>query len=198
MDFSQFDYAYAISGGIGSGKSSVCNILATLGYKVLDADKIAHQVLREQSQKVIEVFGERIVGEGGINRKALGEIVFEDRDKLEQLQNILNPYIYQELFSQCQQLEREKKPYFVEIALLFEQRERLNFRHKILITAPKEVILQRVQERDGTSQMQVLQRIASQLPSEEKIPYASEVIENDSDFLGLERKIEKWVRGIVS
>lgn len=198
MDFSQFDYAYAISGGIGSGKSSVCNILATLGYKVLDADKIAHQVLREQSQKVIEVFGERIVGEGGINRKALGEIVFEDRDKLEQLQNILNPYIYQELFSQCQQLEREKKPYFVEIALLFEQRERLNFRHKILITAPKEVILQRVQERDGISQTQILQRIASQLPSEEKIPYASEVIENDSDFLGLERKIEKWVRGIVS
>lgn len=197
MDFSQFDYAYAISGGIGSGKSSVCKILSTLGYEVLDADKIAHQVLEKQSKKVIEVFGEGIVKEGeGINRRALGEIVFKDKDKLEQLQNILNPHIYQELFSQCQRLEGERKPYFVEIALLFEQREVLNFKHKILITAPKDIILQRVQERDKLSESQVLQRIASQLPNEEKIPYASEVMENDCDLASLRAKIEGWVRGL--
>lgn len=197
MDFSQFDYAYAISGGIGSGKSSVCKILSTLGYEVLDADKIAHQVLEKQSKEVIEVFGGGIVKEGGgINRKALGEIVFKDKDKLEQLQNILNPYIYQELFSQCQRLEGERKPYFVEIALLFEQRQALNFKHKILITAPKDIILQRVQERDKLSESQVLQRIASQLPNEEKIPYASEVIENDYDLASLRAKIEGWVRGL--
>lgn len=197
MDFSQFDYAYAISGGIGSGKSSVCKILSTLDYEVLDADKIAHQVLERQSKEVIEAFGEGIVKEsGGINRKALGEIVFKDRDKLEQLQGILNPHIYQELFSQCQRLEGERKPYFVEIALLFEQREILNFKHKILITAPKDIILQRVQERDKMSESQILQRIASQLPNEEKIPYASEVIENDCDLASLRAKIEKWVRGL--
>lgn len=197
MDFSQFDYAYAISGGIGSGKSSVCKILSTLGYEVLDADKIAHGVLEKQSKEVIEVFGDGIIKEdGGINRKALGEIVFKDKDKLEQLQNILNPHIYQELFSQCQRLEGERKPYFVEIALLFEQREVLDFKHKILITAPKEVILQRVQERDKLSESQVLQRIASQLPNEEKIPCASEVIENDCDLTSLRAKIEEWVRGL--
>lgn len=197
MDFSQFDYAYAISGGIGSGKSSVCKILSTLGYEILDADKIAHQVLEKQSKKVIEVFGEGITKEGGgINRKALGEIVFKDKNKLEQLQNILNPHIYQELFSQCQKLEGERKPYFVEIALLFEQREVLDFKHKILITAPKDIILQRVQERDKMSESQILQRITSQLPNEEKIPYASEVIENDCDLASLRAKIERWVRGL--
>lgn len=197
MDFSQFDYAYAISGGIGSGKSSVCKILSTLGYEVLDADKIAHRVLEKESKEVIEAFGEGIAKEGrGINRKALGEIVFKDKDKLEQLQNILNPHIYQELFSQCQKLEGERKPYFVEIALLFEQREVLNFKHKILITAPKDIILQRVQERDKLSESQILQRIASQLPNEEKIPYASEVIENDCDLASLRTKIEGWVRGL--
>lgn len=197
MDFSQFDYAYAISGGIGSGKSSVCKILSTLGYEVLDADKIAHQVLEKQSKEVIEAFGEGIIKEGeGINRKALGEIVFKDKDKLEQLQGILNPHIYQELFSQCQKLEGERKPYFVEIALLFEQREVLDFKHKILVTAPKDTILQRVQERDKLSESQILQRIASQLPNEEKIPYASEVLENNCDLVSLRAKIERWVRGL--
>ena len=197
MDFSQFDYAYAISGGIGSGKSSVCKILSALGYEVLDADKIAHQILENQSKKIIKVFGEGIAKErGGINRRALGEMVFQDKDKLELLQSILNPYIYQELFSQCQRLEKKKQPYFVEIALLFEQKEALNFKHKILIIAPKEEILQRVQKRDNIDQAQILRRIASQLPNEEKIPYASKVIENDGDFLELERKMEEWVRGL--
>lgn len=196
MDFSQFQYAYAISGGIGSGKSSVCKILSSLGCKVLDADKIAHQVLQSQAFEVIEEFGSGIVSESGeINRKALGEIVFGSKQKLERLQEILNPHIYKELFSQCQRLEGEKKPFFVEIALLFEQREVLNFKHKILIIAPLEQVLQRVQERDKATLEQVKQRLSFQLPIQEKIPYASEILYNDLGLEDLREKIERWVGG---
>lgn len=197
MDFSQFQYAYAISGGIGSGKSSACKILSSLGYEVLDADKIAHQVLQNQAFEVIEEFGSGIASESGeVNRKALGEIVFGSKQKLERLQEILNPHIYKELFSQCQRLEGKKKPFFVEIALLFEQREVLNFKHKILIIAPLEQVLQRVQERDKATLEQVNQCISFQLSVREKIPYATEVIHNDSDLKGLREKIENWVDGL--
>lgn len=196
MDFSQFKYAYAISGGIGSGKSSVCKILASLGFEVLDADKIAHQVLESKTQEIVDIFGEEILERGKINRKALGSIVFADREKLKILENILNPNIYAEIFERCQRLEKKKKPYFVEIALLFEQREKLNFKHKILITAPKEVVIRRVQERDGLTQEAILQRINSQLSIEEKIPFATEVISNDVDFKALEKKIKEWIRNL--
>lgn len=196
MDFSQFDYAYAISGGIGSGKSSVCKILSSLGFEVLDADKIAHQVLQRKTQEIVSVFGDGILEGDKINRKALGSIVFADKEKLKILENILNPSIYEEIFSQCQKLESRKKPYFVEIALLFEQRENLNFKHKILITAPKEVVLERVQSRDGLSIEAIQQRIGSQLSVKEKIPFATQIIQNDSSFSELEKKIKQWVEGL--
>lgn len=196
MDFSQFNYAYAISGGIGSGKSSVCKILSTLGYAVLDADKIAHQVLQRKTQEIISVFGEGILEGDKINRKALGSIVFADKEKLKTLENILNPSIYEEIFSQCQKLERERKPYFIEIALLFEQRESLNFKHKILIIAPKEVVLERVQSRDGLSIEAIKQRISSQLSIEEKIPFATQIIQNDSNLSDLEKKIKQWAESL--
>lgn len=196
MDFSQFNYAYVISGGIGSGKSSVCKVLSTLGYAVLDADKIAHQVLQRKTQEIVSVFGEGILEGDKINRKALGSIVFADKEKLKTLENILNPSIYEEIFNQCQKLESRKKPYFVEIALLFEQRENLNFKHKILITAPKEVVLERVQSRDGLSIEAIKQRIGSQLSVEEKIPFATQIIQNDSNFSELEKKIKQWAESL--
>lgn len=196
MDFSQFDYAYAISGGIGSGKSSVCKILSSLSFEVLDADKIAHQVLQRKTKEIVSIFGEEILEGGKINRKALGSIVFADKEKLKTLENILNPSIYEEIFSQCQKLESRKMPYFVEIALLFEQRENLNFKHKILITAPKEVVLERVQNRDGLSIEAIKQRIGSQLSVKEKIPFATQIIQNDSNLSELEKKIKQWVEDL--
>lgn len=196
MDFSQFDYAYAISGGIGSGKSSVCKILSTLGYTVLDADKIAHQVLECKTQEIVDVFGEGILENGKINRKTLGSIVFANREKLKILENILNPSIYEEIFAQCQKLEDKRKPYFVEIALLFEQRESLNFKRKILITAPKEMVLGRVQSRDKLSIEAIKQRISSQLPTQEKIPFATQIIQNDSSFSELEKKVKQWAESL--
>lgn len=194
MDFSKFQYAYAISGGIGSGKSSVCKILASLGYKVLDADKIAHKVLEYKTQEIVDVFGVGVLEREGINRKALGSIVFADREKLKILENILNPSIYAEIFERCQKLEEKKKPYFVEIALLFEQREMLNFKHKILIVGGN--VVERIRTRDGLSEEQIRLRIQAQMSVEEKKKYASKVIENLSSLTELREKIEEWVRSL--
>ncbi|WP_305862971.1 dephospho-CoA kinase [Helicobacter cholecystus] len=194
MDFSVFQHAYAISGGIGSGKSSVCEILSSLGYTVLDADKIAHEILDNQSKKIGEVFGSELIGKGRVNRRALAKIVFSSKNELEKLQNLLNPYIYENLFSQCQNLEESKRPYFVEIPLLFEQREVLNFRHKVLVVGRD--ITQRVMQRDGVSEEEVRARIKAQMSVEERKMYASEVIENFGSKNELRDKILKWVKGL--
>lgn len=191
MDFSKFNYAYAVSGGIGSGKSTVCKILADLGYQVLDADKIAHKVLESKTHEILEEFGEGILENGKINRKNLGKIVFAHKEKLQILQNILNPSIYQELFSQCQMLEEMKKPYFIEIALLFEQRDVLNFKNKILVVGRD--ILRRVKERDGLSDSEIQSRIKSQMSVEEKKIYASKIIKNCSTLSELRENVEMWV-----
>lgn len=194
MDFSQFNYAYAISGGIGSGKSSVCKILSSLGFEVLDADKIAHQVLQRKTQEIVSVFGEEILEGDKINRKALGSIVFADKEKLKILENILNPSIYEEIFSQCQKLERERKPYFVEIALLFEQREVLNFKHRVLVVGKD--IFQRVQQRDGLSEEQIRSRIQAQMSAEERREYATDIIENLGSLQELEKYVRVWVASL--
>lgn len=194
MDFSQFNYAYAISGGIGSGKSSVCKILSSLGFEVLDADKIAHQVLQRKTQEIVSVFGEEILEEGKINRKTLGSIVFANKEKLKTLENILNPSIYEEIFTQCQKLESRKKPYFVEIALLFEQREVLNFKHKVLVVGKD--IFQRVQQRDGLSEEQIRSRIQTQMSVEERREYATDIIENLGSLQELEKYVRVWVASL--
>lgn len=197
MDFSKFEYAYAISGGIGSGKSSVCQILSSLGYAVLDADKIAHKVLDTQYKKIGEVFGQGVIEqEGRVNRRELGKIVFASQEKLERLQNLLNPYIYQNLFVQCQELEELKRAYFVEIALLFEQREILNFRHKVLVIGKD--IFQRVQQRDKLSKEEIGARIQAQMSVEERRRYASEVIENLGTLKELEESVLGWVKSLKS
>lgn len=194
MDFSQFNYAYAISGGIGSGKSSVCKILSSLGFEVLDADKIAHQVLQRKTQEIVSVFGEKILEGDKVNRKALGSIVFADKEKLKILENILNSSIYEEIFSQCQKLERERKPYFVEIALLFEQREVLNFKHKVLVIGKD--IFQRVQQRDGLSEEQIRSRIQTQMSVEGRREYATDIIENLGSLQELEKYVRVWVASL--
>lgn len=194
MDFSQFNYAYAISGGIGSGKSSVCKILSSLGFEVLDADKIAHQVLQRKTQEIVSVFGEEILEGDKINRKVLGSIVFADKEKLKILENILNSSIYEEIFSQCQKLERERKPYFVEIALLFEQREVLNFKYKVLVVGKD--IFQRVQQRDGLSEEQIRSRIQTQMSVEERREYATDIIENLGSLQELEKYVRVWVASL--
>ena len=140
------------------------------------------------------MFGVGILQREGINRKALGSIVFADKEKLKTLENILNPSIYVEIFERCQKLEEKKKPYFVEIALLFEQREMLNFKHKILIVGGN--VVERIRTRDGLSEEQIRLRIQAQMSVEEKKKYASEVIENLSSLAELREKIEEWVRSL--
>ena len=194
MDFSKFKYAYALSGGIGSGKSSVCQILSSMGYEIIDADKIAHGLLEKKKQEIVGEFGLTILSEGKISRAKLGRIVFDEPAKLQKLNQILSFDIQREIYKQCLELEEKKNPFFVEIALLFELRESYNFKQTILIFCSKEEQIKRVCQRNGLSLDEVEKRIDSQISLEKKLPLAWSVIENNGSEDELKQKIRQWLR----
>lgn len=195
MDFSKLVYAYAISGGIGSGKSTACEILKSLGYEVIDCDQIAHNVLDELSGEVVRYFGSKVLDEWGkINRARLGEIVFEDCAKREKLEELLYPKIEEKLWERCERLEAQKKIYFVEIPLLFEKIQRFNFVNKILVYAPREKQVERVMLRNNFTQREAIQRIEAQIDIEQKRRLASVIFKNTSTQEELKNQIFEWIR----
>lgn len=196
MDFSTFQYAYALSGGIGSGKSSVCRILKSLGYAIIDADVIAHGVLQDKKDAVVANFGEGVLDDGVICRKKLGEIVFADHSKLECLNQILALGICQRIYEECLRLEEREEVYFVEIALLFEDRETYNFKHNILIACSKEEQIKRVMQRNKLTSKEVSQRIQAQFPLAQKLTMAQYVLWNEGDMEDLQEEIKIFLNKI--
>ncbi|MFK5976980.1 MAG: dephospho-CoA kinase [Sulfurovum sp.] len=173
-----FEYAIALTGGIASGKSSVVDIMLSLGFEVIDADKVAHEVLDREKQKVVKLFGETILVEDKINRKALGSIVFGDKSKLKQLEALLHPLIYEEIEAQAREKDIKEKPYFIDIPLFFESDRYQNISKSLLVYTPKEKQLERLIKRDNSTKEEALLRINSQMDIEEKKSLATYIIDN--------------------
>ncbi len=191
-----FKYAIALTGGIASGKSSVVEIMLSLGFEVIDADKIAHDILDKQSQKVSELFGEMVVVDGRVDRKALGSIVFEDKSKLKQLEALLHPLIYNEIESKAREKDKKEKPYFIDIPLFFESNRYKNISKSLLIYAPKERQLERLMRRDNSTKEEALLRINAQMDIEEKKSLATYIIDNSGSIESL-RELCIKLRSIV-
>ncbi|ANV98707.1 dephospho-CoA kinase [Helicobacter enhydrae] len=198
MDFSTLKYAYAVSGGIGSGKSTACRILMQLGYAVLDCDEIAHSLLEIHQKEVAELFDIGLDQNGTLDRLALGKIVFASSLKRQKLEAFLHPLIAERLWKACSVLEKKQTIYFVEIPLLFEHFHRFNFSHTILVYAPKEVQILRLMERNALSEEEALQRLYAQMPIDEKIQYAEIVFDNTQTQEKLKMQILDWLGGVAA
>ncbi len=187
-----------VTGNIGSGKSTVCQILAKLGATIIDADKLAHETYKLYSQtwkELINAFGKDIVkANGEIDRQELGQIVFADPNALAQLNQIVHP--------EARRLAQERietyrhqgaKAIVVEATLLLEAGW-TNLVNKVwLVVAPDDMVTQRLTQHKEISQAQILARLKSQMPAEEKMKYADAVIYNDGSIPQLEAKVsELW------
>jgi len=170
-----------ITGGIGSGKTVVCNIFARLGGAVFHADAVSrlltdtHPDLRE---KLSETFGSDIYTQEGLNRKHFASVIFNDKEKLLLANSIIHPYVY-EKFREWAEEHKDFPVLFMEAAILFETGAWKMFHKNILVTAPREVRIMRVMKRDGLSRQEILARMENQSPEEDLIPYADYVISND-------------------
>ena len=175
-----FAYAVALTGGIATGKSSVARMFEADGYRVIDADKIAHAVLEDQKEKIAEMFGEAMVKEGYVDRKALGAVVFADPLKRKKLEQLLHPLIYEEIEAQAKTEDAKRKPYIVDIPLFFEGK-RYPIARSLVVYAPQKIQIERAVARDGLDREAVLERIAAQIDIEEKRYMGDFVIDNSGD-----------------
>jgi len=181
----------ALTGGIGSGKSLVANYFFTLGAEVMDADQISRQVIERGTpgfDEVIANFGDSILKDGEIDRRALGEIVFSDEQKRKALETIIHPKVQQALLTARKNLG-EDEVLIYEIPLLVETGAAGKFDYIITVEAPIDARIERLRKR-GLHQSEIEERIASQATPEQRIAVANMVINNDGDEEQLLRKVE--------
>lgn len=169
-----------VTGGIGSGKSTVCNLFRCLEIPVFNADEAGRSLIAEDSGvigKITTIFGKQIIVNGAPDRKKIAEIVFNDPEKLSELNAVIHPAV-REKFEAW--IAEQKSLYVIdEAAILFETGiyKQLNF--TILITAPEELRIKRVMQRDGMNETDVKNRMKNQWSDEQKKALADFVIIND-------------------
>jgi dephospho-CoA kinase len=192
-----FKYAVVLTGSIATGKSTVSKCLSLAGFHIIDADRIAHKILDEQYQAIAEMFGEKLIHDGSVNRKLLGEIVFADSVKRKELENLLHPLIYEEIEHLSARQDLLKKPYFIDIPLFFET-ERYPIEKSLVVYTTEVQQLERLISREGYSQEEALSRIKTQIPVEEKRKRATYVIDNSGTLTQLKEECERVKEEILS
>ena len=187
-----FKYAFVVTGSIGSGKSTFLKLIKDRGYGVIDADLIVHKQLEITKNDIVAEFGEQILTNKKIDRKKLGEIVFNDDLKLKKLEAILHPRIRAEIVNQSKILEAIKKPYFIDIPLFFERIKNYNkFNQIIVVYAPKEILILRVMNRNKLKYEVAKSRVELQTDIEKKKNLANFVVDNSKDLKHLKKQIDK-------
>ena len=185
-----FEKAIVLTGGIATGKSTVSQIFCGYGIDIIDADQIAHTVLETQHERIAEIFGREYISGDKVDRKALGTLVFTDREAKLKLEALLHPLIYREIEKRAEVLDQAGKRYLVDIPLFFETR-RYPIETSIVVYAPREIQLERLMKRNGFKNDEALQRIDAQMDIEEKKSRATYLIDNSRDLHTLQSECDK-------
>ena len=185
-----------LTGGIGSGKSAVSSILKEKGLYVLDADELSRNETKSGGSAlpfILEEFGPMVFTEdGNLNRQALADIVFNDKEKLNILQKVTTDVVIRKAKELVHGMEKEgyDKPVILDAPLLIECGCQNECDEIWLVISPLETRISRVVLRDNNSEKQVMDRINNQLPDEEKMKYATKVIDNSKDFEWLKMQVD--------
>lgn len=173
-----------LTGGIGSGKSTVSGIFKVLGIPVFDADTAAKEVMQTNlalRQAIIDTFGEAVYTDGQLNRKQLAALVFSDPFQLETLNALVHPYT---IAAAEEWAALQTTPYTVkEAALFFEAGSAIGFDYMIGVYAPQHLRIKRVMDRDQVSREEVLSRMKRQIQEEIKMRLCDFVVLNDDQHL---------------
>ena len=193
-----------LTGGIGTGKSTVSQILKDRGFSVIDLDVISHEVIEFSSvvEKIVQNFGREVLAEDEagnctISREKLGKIIFADKEKRLALNSIMHPEILKVMHKKILECKSEKnKIIFVEVQLLFEVQWEKEFDYILLVAAKRDMQVRRVLERDKRSEEEAWNIINSQMSLDEKREKSDFVIENDGNMDDLNKKVDKFLKSL--
>jgi len=190
-----------LTGGIGSGKSTVAALFRTLGIPIYESDSRAKELMHSEDQlrhKIISVFGpEAYSPDMVLNRKWIASLVFNDQSLLEKLNDIVHPAVYEDLVKWANEETQKQAPYLIqETAILFEEHLSKRMKAIILVVAAEEIRIDRVTKRDNVSREDVLDRMKNQWTDLEKIPLSDYVIYNDGErsLIDQVRDIDQMIR----
>ncbi|HVP30764.1 MAG TPA: dephospho-CoA kinase [Myxococcota bacterium] len=198
-----------LTGGIGSGKSTVARLLVELGATVIDADRIVHELQAPGAPvlaEIVEAFGREILcPDGSLDRAALGDLVFRDADARARLNRIVHPRVAQEMARREQAAREAGAPLVVlDVPLLLEGRRagtgtgaRMGFDAIVVVWVPEAVQIERTVARDRCSREEALRRIRAQMPLDEKRALADHVIDNSGSLADTERQVRELYAELV-
>lgn len=186
-----------VTGGIATGKSTVDRMLADHGAIVIDADELAREAVRPGEPTLDEVatrFGRDVIRpDGTLDRGRVGEIVFADAEARRDLERITHPRIMELMQERIAAALASPVPLVaVDVPLLFESAREAMFEGVLLVYAPRDVQLRRLRERNGLDEDGALQRLAAQLPIDEKRDRATWIIDNSHGIDATARAVDLW------
>lgn len=186
-----------LTGSIGCGKSSLSKILKDNNIDIIDADKIARTIFEDKKllYLVFKHFGCSIKNEDGtLNRRALGDIVFNNGDKLIELNSLTHPKIKEKILTEIEKVRLQNKDVVVIDAPLLIEGGYLEIVDKVLvITCSEDIQINRIQKRDNCSREDALIRISSQISQQEKVKYADYIIDNSGNLEELKKKSNEFL-----
>lgn len=188
-------FIIGLTGSLKTGKSTVAKIFKDRGVQVIDADRLAHQVIGSQQKgfkKVVNVFGSEILSKGEIDRKKLARIVFHDPKALKKLEKIIHPLVIQEMRQKIRQLRKLKSNHKVllDVPLLFETGLDRLVDFTIVVKSSRALQIKRAVQDLKISSQQAMMRIQAQMPLKEKIQWADCVIDNNGSIPNLRKKVD--------
>ncbi len=195
-DESLFKHAIALTGGIASGKSTVCNLFKLHGFLTIDADKIAHKLLDIHYLEIEHIFGKEYVLDNKVLRKQLGKIIFSNTKEKLKLENFIHPLIKKKIIEEAMLFEKAKKTYFIDIPLFFET---MNYpiSRSLTVYTPFDLQIKRLMKRDNISVNEAKLKISNQMDIEKKKELATYVIDNSKNLKNLQNEVEQIIGKIL-
>lgn len=187
-----------LTGGIASGKTTISGILREMNIPIIEADKISREVLniyKEINERIKEHFGlEYFDPDGNLVRKKLGNYIFRHENERKKLEEIIMPFIKEEIFNQFREYDKQGKAICIlDAATLIENNMQCDMDINILVWITKDLQIKRVMERDNLNKEEALNRINSQMPLEEKKRYTDYIIDNSGDIESTRDQIKNIV-----
>lgn len=185
-----------ITGGIASGKSYISNLLISIGYIVIDCDKIVHDLLlnKDVIENIKQTFGLSVIANENVDRKKLGKIIFNNKNEELKLNSIIHPLVIDEVNNRIRKTNEDIV--FVDVPLLYEANMEYIMDKVIVVYVDKPTQLLRLMSRDSIDSEFANKKISIQMSLEEKVKKADYIIDNSKDFLDSQKQLYEILRRI--